>query len=93
MINISLILWGFDTKKKQFTAISLPFEDSKEELYYSQLAKEILAYLKILIGYTYDMYELTKNSSMPLLPYANELPRRKQRGIKKLLLSLHIIEQ
>lgn len=70
MINISLILWGFDTKKKQFTAISLPFEDSKEELYYSQLAKEILAYLKILIGYTYDMYELTKNSSMPLLPYA-----------------------
>lgn len=73
-ICVSLHMWGFGSaEKSHFTVFKLPYEShivngSFSSKYYSELADHLLAYLKFILGYAYDAYNLIEYNRPPLLP-------------------------
>ena len=73
-ICVSLTMWGFGSaEKSHFTVFKLPYEPhiangSFSVKYYSELANQLLAHLKFILGYAYDAYNLIQYNRPPLLP-------------------------
>jgi hypothetical protein len=73
-LYVGLTVWGFGTdEKKQMTVFTIPFEqrvinNKIDKEYYSNLSSQIIDYLKFIIGYTYDTYNLIQYDNAPLLP-------------------------
>ena len=73
-ICVSATVWGFGNAQEQHsTLFKLPYKlavtDGKiDEKYLKELTNQILAYLKFVIGYAYDTYNLIMYNQPPLLP-------------------------
>lgn len=69
-INVSLTMWGLGNTPipKHFTVFKLPYKPQENLDYYRQLARTICAYLKFIIGYAYDSYNLIEYNRSPILP-------------------------
>lgn len=73
-IVISFSMWGLGSSEpSHFTAFKIPYQQAavngKIDInYYHNISQKILAYLKFLLGYTYDAYNLIEYSRPPLLP-------------------------
>lgn len=94
-ICVSATVWGFGNAQEQHsTLFKLPYKlavtDGKiDEKYLKELTNQILAYLKFVIGYAYDTYNLIMYNQNPLLPKvaAYELAQ----GIESASLRYHVI--
>jgi len=74
-ICVSATIWGFGNASEQHsTLFKLPYkwdvsEDGKiDKKYIKALTNQLLAYLKFVIGYAYDTYNLVMYNQPPLLP-------------------------
>lgn len=73
-ICVSATIWGFGNAQEQHsTLFKLPYKlevtDGKiDKKYLKDLTNQILAYLKFVIGYAYDTYNLIMYNQKPLLP-------------------------
>lgn len=73
-ICVSATIWGFGNAQEQHsTLFKLPYRleliDGKvDKKYLKDLTNQILAYLKFVIGYAYDAYNLILYNQEPLLP-------------------------
>lgn len=73
-LYVGLTVWGFGTdEKKQMTVFTIPFEqrlinNKIDKEYYLSLSSQITNYLKFIIAYTYDTYNLIQYDNAPLLP-------------------------
>lgn len=73
-ICVSATIWGFGNAQEQHsTLFKLPYKlevnDGKiDKKYLKDLTNQILAYLKFVIGYAYDTYNLIMYNQEPLLP-------------------------
>lgn len=73
-IHVSLTIWGFgDPVGKHQNVFSLPYErkmagNAPDKAYYREIGEKLLTYLKFIIGYTYDAYNLILYDRTPLLP-------------------------
>lgn len=73
-ICVSLTMWGLgSSQKSHFTVFRIPYQaqivNGNIVLdYYKELSNKILAYLKFVLGYAYDAYNLIQYNKVPLLP-------------------------
>lgn len=73
-ICVSLTIWGFGNANEQHaTVFKLPYKietkDGQVDLeYVNALSDQLLAYLKFVLGYAYDTYNLIMYNKVPLLP-------------------------
>ncbi|MCL2659926.1 MAG: hypothetical protein FWD64_05340 [Acidobacteriaceae bacterium] len=73
-INLSLKMWGLgDNQPKQATVFKMPYErktvNGKPDMEYCRaIADQMLSYLKFILGYVYDAYNLIQYDQGPLLP-------------------------
>jgi hypothetical protein len=73
-IQLSATIWGFgDSLGSRKNVFSFPYEKTVEgntpnKEYYKNIAKKLLIYLKFIIGYSYDAYNLIQYNKAPLLP-------------------------
>lgn len=73
-ICVSATIWGFGNAQEQHsTLFKLPYNlelsDGKvDKKYLKDLTNQILAYLKFVVGYAYDTYNLIMYNQNPLLP-------------------------
>lgn len=70
-IDVSLTMWGLGDSRSfpdHMSIFKLPYQRVPDIKYYEQLASKILQYLKFIIGFAYDTYNLTEYNKMPLLP-------------------------
>ena len=73
-VCVSFTMWGLaDSRKRHFTVFKLPYEPhvangAYSVQYYSELALQLLAHLKFVLGYAYDAYNLVQYDRPPLLP-------------------------
>lgn len=74
VICVSLTMWGFgSTRQSHFTIFKLPYEPHVSNGSFSvkcngELADQLLAHLKFVLGYAYDAYNLIQYDRPPLLP-------------------------
>lgn len=75
-IYVSFTMWGLGSREQNhFTVFRIPYQQKTENgnidiTYYTDLTKQILAYLKFVLGYAYDAYNLIQYNRAPLLPKA-----------------------
>lgn len=75
-IYVSFTMWGLGSREQShFTVFRIPYQQKTKNgnvdlAYYSDLTKQILAYLKFVLGYAYDAYNLIQYNRAPLLPKA-----------------------
>lgn len=73
-ICVSLTMWGLgSTEQSHFTVFKIPYQIQAANGgididYYKNLSYKILAYLKFVLGYAYDAYNLIQYNKAPLLP-------------------------
>lgn len=73
-ICVSATIWGFGNAQEQhFTLFKLPYNlevsnGKADPKYVKDLTNMILAYLKFVVGYAYDTYNLIMYNQEPLLP-------------------------
>lgn len=70
-IDVSLTMWGLGDSRSFYDHMSIfkmPYQRESDIKYYERLASKILQYLKFIIGFAYDTYNLTEYNKMPLLP-------------------------
>lgn len=70
-IDVSLTMWGLADSRSvpdHMSIFKLPYQRVPDIKYYEQLASKILQYLKFIVGFAYDTYNLTEYNKMPLLP-------------------------
>lgn len=73
-VCVSFALWGFgSTEMSHFTALRIPYQEQTKKdrhffEYYKALSANILAGLKFILGYVYDVYNLIEYNKAPLLP-------------------------
>jgi len=70
-VDVSLTMWGLGDSRSYPDHMSIfktPYQRVPDIKYYEQLASKILQYLKFIIGFAYDTYNLTEYNRMPLLP-------------------------
>ena len=73
-LYITATLWGFDDNSTyEKTIFHLPYDLKKSDGFLNinvlkPIADEILAHLKFVIGYIYDMYNLITYNQSPILP-------------------------
>lgn len=70
-VDISLTMWGLADQRAypdHMSMFKMPFVRSDNPDDYREMASQILRYLKFIVGFTYDAYNLTEYSRMPLLP-------------------------
>lgn len=68
-IAVSLTMWGLGSSMQEhFTVFKIPYHAQKNLDYYRKLSRKLLAYLKFVLGYAYDAYNLIEYNRMPLLP-------------------------
>ncbi len=95
-ICVSLTMWGLgSTRQSHFTVFKLPYEPhitngSFSVKYYSELADQLLAHLKFVLGYAYDAYNLIQYDRPPLLPRVADYEYQKgERGCLLSVQELH----
>lgn len=77
-IIVDFTMWGFGGgDSTHFTAFRMPYEPHVANNYidldyYNGLSAKILAYLKLVLGYAYDAYNLIQYNRAPLLPKVAE---------------------
>ncbi len=75
-IYVSFTMWGLGSREQShFTVFRIPYQQKTEKgnidfAYYTDLTEKILAYLKFVLGYAYDAYNLIQYNRAPLLPKA-----------------------
>lgn len=73
-ICVSLSMWGLgSSEKSHFTVFKIPYQPHVEngnivKSYYNGISDKLLAYLKFILGYAYDVYNLIQYNNAPLLP-------------------------
>lgn len=68
-IAVSLTMWGLGSSRQEhFTVFKIPYHAQKNLDYYREISIKLLAYLKFVLGYAYDAYNLIEYNRMPLLP-------------------------
>lgn len=73
-ICVSFTIWGLgSSEKKNDTVFKIPYQKRTVNgnivvEYYQAIANKILAYLKFVLGYAYDAYNLIQYDRPPLLP-------------------------
>ena len=73
-INVSFTMWGFGAQDPEHaTMFKIPYQPKVEGKtipldYYIGLSNKILAYLKYILGFSYDAYNLIQYNRAPLLP-------------------------
>ena len=73
-ICVSFTMWGLGSSEQtHFTVFRIPYQQrtvngSIVVEYYQALSTKILAYLKFVLGYAYDAYNLIQYDRPPLLP-------------------------
>ena len=97
-ICVSATIWGFGNAHEQHATIfKLPYKfeiigGQVDRNYVNALSNQLLAYLKFVLGYAYDTYNLIMYNKAPLLPQVAHKEREKLPGSKCLLLGFHGIE-
>ena len=72
-IYVSFTMWGLGSREQShFTVFRIPYHQETKNgnadlAYYTDLTKQMLAYLKFLLGYAYDAYNLIQYNRAPLL--------------------------
>ncbi|SFR92169.1 hypothetical protein [Anaeromicropila populeti] len=75
-IRVSFTIWGFGAsslKSKHQSVFSIPYERKllngvPDADYYDNITFKLLAYIKFIIGYSYDAYNLIQYDKAPLFP-------------------------
>lgn len=75
-IRVAFTIWGFGAsslKSKHQSVFSIPYERKllngvPDPEYYDDITSQLLAYIKFIIGYSYDAYNLIQYDQAPLLP-------------------------
>lgn len=73
-LRISFSMWGLGSSElKHNTVFRMPYRKTMANglpvpLYYDNIVEKILAHLKFLLGYSYDMYNMLEYNRPPLLP-------------------------
>lgn len=75
-IRVAFTIWGFGAsslKSKHQSVFSIPYERKllngvPDAEYYDDITSKLLAYIKFIIGYSYDAYNLIQYDKAPLLP-------------------------
>lgn len=70
-IDVSLTMWGLGDSRSfpdHMSIFKMPYQRVQDLNYYQQIASRILQYLKFIVGYAYDTYNLIEYNRMPLLP-------------------------
>ena len=70
-IDVSLTTWGLGDSRSfpdHMSIFKIPYQRIQDLNYYQQIASRILQYLKFIVGYAYDTYNLVEYNRMPLLP-------------------------
>ena len=97
-ICISVTIWGFGNAQEQHATIfKLPYKfeiinGQVDRKYVNALSNQLLAYLKFVLGYAYDSYNLIMYNKAPLLPQVAHKEKNVFPENKSLLLGYHGIE-
>lgn len=82
-LYIYTTLWGIGSNEKsQGTAFTLQFDpDGRDTEYFLKLSGEVLACLKMLVGFVYDLYNLSEYDGAPVFVKAMEWEGKKEGAV------------
>lgn len=95
---VSFSMWGLgSSEQKRSTVFRMPYRVTVSNgkivnEYYDVIVEKILAYLKFLLGYAYDVYNLFEYDRPPLLPEIASYEMKNPKNIRGIMLKNKDVE-
>lgn len=95
---VSFSMWGLgSSEQKHSTVFRMPYRVTASNgkivnEYYDAIVEKILAYLKFLLGYAYDVYNLFEYDRPPLLPEIASYEMKNPKNIRGIMLKNKEVE-
>ena len=84
LVCVSCTVWGLGSSEKRHTTVfKFPYKKAVKDgmvatKYYIDITRKIVAHLKFVIGYAYDVYNLVQYDRPPLLPRVAKFEKEKE---------------